>query len=858
MEHYIDPFLWEGIYGDLHQIFGENVKKRGYNTAVWIFVWQVLGFLRWRFRNKGKTKSNMRSIWSNYLLVSFRSLKRHKVYFLINLLGLVLAISCSLYAYVYIRDEIAFDRHHSKTGQIHRLFKRYINTTEGVDLLTAETSGMMGPTIKEEYAQVENFTRVSPLWEEEILTYDKRSYSMKNMYYVDSTFFDIFDFEMIAGDPKTALVLPSSLVLSRTLAQTIFNNENPIGKTIIGLNEVPFTVTGIVEDPPRQSSFKFDALASWTTTVPGMGPLAANWMNNWRAQGIFTFLVLAPDSDPHLLTEAFPDMMKRHFPERADQYFLRLQPFEKIYLHSDQIRNIRGQNIGSIKFIYILGFSALLILIIASINYINVTLSRSTQNRLEVGIRKVMGSSRQQLLGRFIIESIISTIIASVIGLLLLVSLFPTLNKMTLKRIPQVELFDPVTILVLTAFCLVISVLIGIYPAYVQSAAPVSTILKRGATGLAFTGWFKKILLILQYSISIALIGSTLVIYKQTSFLINKPLGFDKERLMVVEIDNEVGVKSDVFEAEIKKHPNVQSVSITRTAIGGGSYTTRVKPEGYEHELNTRIFGVDQEFFETYKIETRFGRTFLPGSVADSSNLVVNESFVEFAGWEDPIGKRIRFNPDEDSYPVVGVVKDFHYYSLSNSAIEPVIMYLNDYQHRNATIKLGNGDIQESISHVENAWNKIATRTPFKFYFVDDWFSNQYQSENQLLQTTSTYSIISIVLCILGLYGLTALTLQQRTKEISIRKVLGASINSVVVLVNKQFVVIIVLGLLIATPLSYLITKSWLDQFAYRVHLNGSAFFFAGIISIITSVILISFLATRVASANPSENLSQE
>lgn len=856
LERFCDPLLIEGIAGDLDEVFKEHLESRGKFMAQLIYLFQALGFMRFIFKRKNKKVSNMKAIWINYLLTSYRSLKRHKVFFGINVIGLIMAITCSLYALIFINDELQYDSHLEGEG-IYRLYKRHINVPEKIDILTYETSGMMGPTMTEEYPEVLSFSRVLPWWDPMIFTFNETSIENEHVVFTDSSFIDLFKVDMLSGVNTNPLAAPSSIILSESLAKSLFGDEEPIGQSVVGVNDLKFTVTGIFKSAPRHSSMQYDALISWTTTVPGIGPMGQTWMNNWLAQGIFTFVKLDEGASPALLEEKLPEMMNVHFEERAENYFLKLQPLAEMYLYGDGIRHSRGMKSGSIQFIKLLGFSALLIFLIACVNYINIALSRASQTHTEVGIRKAMGSSRNQLMGRFVSETFISTLMASLISFLIVYILIPKGNMILDKDIPQSILYGPIGLLSLLSFILGISICVGVYPALVLSSQPLSTILKNASGTVKGTGWFRKVLLTLQYSISIFLIICTIAVIRQTNFLLNRPLGFDKEQVLVVDINNEVGDKMEVFRSKLLTHPNIQSVSAGRSAIGGGSYTTRVTPDGYEGEVGARMFGVDFYFFETYGIETQEGRSFRVGSSADSTNsLMVNKAFVDFVGWDDPIGKQITFSSG-NSYPIIGITNNFHISSLATSDIEPMIMFLN-FSPNYASVKIGAGDIRETIGFIADTYDEFAKRTPLNYYFVDEWYDEQYSKESQLLSIATVYSIISIILCALGLYGLTALILQQRQKEISIRKVLGATIGSIVSLVNKQFILIIGISFLIAAPLSWYLIIDWLENFVYKIEVGIIPFIIASGLTVLVSLLIISGLSVKTANANPSETLSNE
>ena len=857
LEKFCDDRLFEGIAGDLLEDFLVDVEVNGYRRAKWNYIFQSIGFLRLIFKKKTKLMTPMRSIWLNYLSTTLRSVKKNKAYFAINLLGLILAITCGWFALVYIQDEFNFDQIHSDKDRTYRLYKRNYNPNENKDHLTYETSGMMAPTMLEEFPEVESFTRFCPWFEDAILSFEETNIQTEHFYFADSNFFEFFDYEILAGNPRSFLTAPSSIVLSESMAKSLFGAEDPMGKVVIGLHDLNYTVTGIFTDVNRLSSMEFDAVVSWSTTVPNTGPLGYTWMNNWLAQGIFSYVKLNAGSDPNALVEKLPAMMERHLPERADQYFLRLVALDDMYLSSDEIKYSRGTRNGSKTFIAVLGFSALLILIIAGLNYINITLSKATQTVKEVGVRKVLGSTRKQLMNRFILETVLSSCIAAVISVAIITSFLPTINQLSGKELPLAAFLQPSSIAFILGFILLISLIVGIYPAWILSAPQVSTIIK-GSLPKGGSNKLKKTLLGIQYAISILLIICTLFITRQVRYLENKPLGFDREQVLVIDVNNEVGDDTDVLEAELLKHPNILDVTTSRSAIGAGSYSTTIYPQGSSDEMTVRIFGVDPGFFDVYGISTNQGRTFLRGSIADSANMIVNKAFIDHLGWEDAIGNKMRFSADGDQFGIIGVVDDFHYSSLSENQIEPMVLYLNPTVKWNTSVKIGAQDLKGTIEHIEDTWNQLATRTPLNFFFVDTWFNELYKKERQLFKIATLYAVISILLCALGLYGLTRLQLQQRMKEISIRKVLGASLYSIISMISKQFVLIIVLSLGVMIPVSYYLMDSWLDSFAYRISIDFLPFIMAGVISLIASLTIIVVLSMKTVNTNPANILRTE
>ncbi len=857
LKSYCDPFLYEGIAGDLLETYYRNLEAHGHQKASWIYCFQSLGFIRTSFKQKRLTMTPFSAIWMNYFRTTLRTIGKHKLYFIISLLGLVLAIASGWFATVYILDELQFDRMHSAGDQIYRLYRHSYKPDENVDHHTYETSGMMAPTIMEDYPEVAAYARVCPWFESTILSLEETSVSTEGFYFADSVFFDFFDFPVVRGNPAEFLTAPATIVLSESMAQSLFGRDDPMGKVIIGLQGIDYTVTGIFKDVPRHSSMQFEAVASWSTTVPNVGPLNYNWMNNWFAQGIFSYIQLHPGNPPTTLQQKLPEMMQAHFPERADQYTLKLISLKDMYLSSDWIKYDRGGRKGSMTFVMVLGFSALLIMVMASLNYINIAISRAAQARHEVGVRKVLGSSRLQLMGRFMMETFFSTTVAAIVAIAIVLVWLPEINAISGKNLPREVFAQPLALGGIVLFIFFLTFATGSYPSWIMAKPQVAGILKGETTG-GKKSMLKKGLLALQYAMSILLIICALFITKQINYLENKPLGFEKDGVLVVDLNNEVGEKAEVFENELLKHPNILDISTSRSAIGAGSYSTTIYPEGSTEETTIRLYAINPGFFEVYGMNMHLGRSFIRGSIADSANMIVNEAFVAQMGWKDPLGKRIRFQEDGDLYPIIGVVEDFHYRSLAQDQIEPMVLYLNPEIKYNSSIKLGNGDIPATLEHIEKTWDQLATRTPLQYYFVDGWFNERYKKERQLFKIAILYALISLVLSGLGLYGLTSLQLQQQRKEITIRKILGASVNGIAGMVNRQYLVIIAISFLTMTPLGYFLVRAWLSKFAYRISMDIGPFVTAGLITLLGTVIIVTVLAIRHANVNPAQTLRTE
>ncbi|ELR70355.1 putative FtsX-related transmembrane transport protein [Fulvivirga imtechensis AK7] len=794
----------------------------------------------------------------NYLKIMLRNMLKHRAYLLINILGLVVAVSCSIFAIAFIADEYAYDQFHSKKDRLYRLNKKNVSINTGESFLTAETSGLMGPTLNAEYPEVENVARVMPWFDETVISYNDKKSKVGNLLFVDSTFFHLFDFKLLRGNPDKALVAPSSIVLTESLAKKLFGEEDPLGKMVTGLHEQEYFVTGIVEDAPVHSHIQYNVLMSWSTTVPGTGPLSYDWMNNWLGQTLITYLLLDEKADPRLLEKKFPDFMKSHFPERAESYFLYLQNFEDVYLYSSDIMYSRDTKSGSYAYVKIFGITALLILLIACINYVNINTAKATKRAGEVGMRKVLGANRKQLFTQFMSESFLLTIISSAIAFFVVDITLPYFNALTGKQMEISLLLHPLVLTGVAGIVLVVGLLSGTYPAFVLSAFQPSEVLKNSGKSKLSGHMPRQVLTTLQFAIAIVLIAATLLVYKQTNFLRNKPLGFDKEHVVVMNIDNAIEDKYHSFQHDLEQHPDIIATSACQATIGSGTFGTTVLAEGREDQISVNIFRTDANFINTLGIEMANGRQFNPLLATDSNALIINEAFVKLMAWEEPLQKQIRFSSDGEQYPVIGVVKDFHFEGLSRNTIQPIVMYIHPRNFTNLTARISGNNIHETLVHMERVWNKYEGRFPFEYYFADTWFDNKYKTEEQLLNTVTVFSVISILLACLGLYGLTSFTIEQRTKEIGIRKVLGATVSGIAVMINRKFVLLVVVAFIVATPVAWHFMNEWLNDFAYKIDMPFGVFGVALASTLVVTLLAVSIQALKAAMMDPVKALKNE
>lgn len=796
---------------------------------------------------------------SSYLLAALRNYRKYKLHTAITFFGLSLGLMTSLLAVMFVVDEYSFDRFHSKLDRMYRLNK-ISRDQDGSTFRNAETSGMMGPTMVSEFPEVESVVRYQPWYNPVVLTQQDRNVELveKDILIVDSTFFHVFDFQLIRGSSDNVLTRPGTIVLTEALATALFGQKDPIGQSVIGINNLTFEVTGIAKEAPRNSHIQYKALVSWSSTVPGLGSMPYEWMNNWIAQGINTYVVLKPGTIMETVDAKLPKFMRDHMPTRAENYSLYLQPFRDVYLDADDIRFHGMAKTGSRSYLRVFAAIAGFILLIACVNYINISTSKAMRRAREVGMRKSLGATRRQLISQFIGESFITTLLSAGVGLGLVYLAIPYFNQLSGKSLPFAQLSHPMVLLGSAALIILVSFLSGLYPAFVLSAFRPADVLKAGARNSLSGQLPRQVLITFQFAIAIAMIASTLLVYQQIKFVLSKDLGFDKDHILVVNLTTDMLPKGKVFEQEVARHPSVVSTSLGRTALGFGGASTRVQPEGFPpDQVEVRMFPTDGNFQRTYNLEMAQGRFFdVPGLASDSGAVIINEALARQLNWDKPIGKTIKFDENDVARPVIGVLKDFYFASLYDD-VDPLMMWISVRNQRNLSIRF-NGNPAELISHLEAQWKKFEQRYPFKYTFVDDAFAKAYESEEKLFQTVMTFAGLSLVIACLGLYGMVSFMLEQRKKEIGVRKVLGATVLGLNLMVNRSFLILILIGSLAAVPLVIPMMNSWLNRFAFHIDLGPEVFAAAIVITLAITVLAVSIQAIRAAMMNPAEVLRTE
>lgn len=768
----------------------------------------------------------------------------------------------SVLSLMFILDERSFDQFHTKKDRLYRLNKVFIDANK-VATKNGESSGMIGPTMRDDFAEVESVVRYHPWFQESVVSYGETKVllSEKDLSFADSAFFSVFDFPLVRGNAKTALTRPSTIVITESLAKSLFGNQDPIGKAIVGISNVEFEVTGVAMDVPRNSHIQFRGIMSWVTTVPQLGPqpLQFEWMNNWIAQGIRTYILLRDGANETALQERFPDFMLRRFPDRADRYKPYLQPFNDIYLRSADVMYTNLSVSGSQQFVTLFTVIALFILAIACINYINISTSKATRRAREVGMRKTMGASRVQLIKQFMGESFMLVLGSAMVAMALVYLVLPVFNELTGKTIPVNQLINPFVLEGVVVLIVVVSLFSGSYPSLLIASFNASEVLRGGGKSKITGNWPRYVLITFQFTASIVMIAATLLVYQQIKYVQSRDLGFDKDHILVVRFTQDVAAKKEVYQQSVDAFAGVLSTSVGRTALGRGSASTYMIPEGFNpDEVEVRMFPVDGYFSKTYDLDMVAGRFFDPTRSIDSGAFVINEALVRRLNWDNAtaLNKTIKFDAESPAQPIIGVLKDFNFKSLYDD-VEPLVMWISRRPPNAMSVRFS-GNPAPLISFLESEWRKYESRYPFQYSFLDEDYGKMYASEEKLFKTLITFAGISILIACLGLYGLVSYTIEQRTKEFGIRKVLGASVSSLNVLVNKKFVAMVVVGAVVAVPIVLPMVEGWLSKFKYKIELGPWPFVLSVLITLGVTILAVSVHALRVARANPVDSLRHE
>ncbi|MGV3558646.1 ABC transporter permease [Larkinella arboricola] len=796
---------------------------------------------------------------TNYLKIAWRNLLRNWGFSAINVLGLTVGVTACLLISLYVRHELSYDQFHQKASRVYRLVTDIKTPTETIN--TESTAFAMANAVKTGLPEVEQAVRL--LNRGMLVQRGEHKFQEDRLLYADSALFEVFSFPLLKGNPRTALVAPFSVVLTEKAALKYFGNEDPIGKALMLDGQNSATVTGVVADVPDNSHVKFDILVSMATLTRTFAP---GIDDQWGNFGPITYLLLKEHTNAAAVTSRLPDLLERRagsfMKQNKMQFTLLLEPLTDVYLRSP--RHTQGTEGGSLTNIYVFSIVAGFILLIACINFMNLVIARSSERAKEVGVRKVVGAVRSQLTGQFLSESVLLSFIAFILAGILCELLLPAFNTLSGKIISHSLFTDGTYWLTLLGLAALVGGFAGIYPALVLSSFKPIAVLKGRFVSSSQGILLRRTLVVVQFMISVSLTIGTLVAYRQLNFMRNQQLGFQKDQTLVVSLpDRDYMLKNQrALRNQMATLPGVQAVTVSSHLPGGGSmgaYTEIENKMGEMQAANMGLYSVDFDFLPQYGVKVVAGRVFSPKFSTDSTQaLVINEAAARALGYHSPdqiIGKR--FSQWGRKGQIIGVVKDFHTSSL-RERIEPLTLRIEPSDFSLFSLKVKGADVTETIRALERFWKTAVPQRPFDYYFLDQAFDKQYRAEERFGKLFLYFSGLAIFIACLGLFGLTSYTTVQRTKEIGVRKVLGASVPSIVLLLSKDFLKLVLIAVILAAPVAWWAMDTWLRDFAYRINVEWWILVLAGVLAIAIAFLTVSFQSIKAALTNPVKSLRTE
>ena len=863
LEWFCASHLVEEVQGDLHERFIRDVQMAGSAKANRRYWLNVLRFIRpFALKRQPELHPSV-SLFSpamlqNYIKIAFRNLARNKAYSAINIIGLSIGLAAAMLIMLYTKDEVSYDRFHAKNPSIYRITSKSLTPAGTVDYLQAYTGVFPGPKFHEGVPEITDFVRYR---ENQLDMKQGNEIKSQAVHFADTSFFSIFTFPLLSGNPKTALQQPKTVVISEDIAEKNFGTTNALGKTLFFKEDdkfEPYTVTGVAKKCPQNSSIKFDVLMP---LVIGAEEMANN--ENWFSVFMNTFVLVSPGANLKAVEakmnqvyvadarESIKSVIKKFGIQGKTVYSL--QPFTDMHLSKELPASNGLVDESNPTFSYILSGIALFILLIACINFVNLTVARSLKRAKEIGVRKVVGGARTQLIIQFLGESFLLCFAAFLFAIVLIELALPTFNQLADKALSLSYLFDAKLVAGYFALFIITSLLSGFYPALILSGySPVQTLYSR--FNLSGKNYLQKSLVVLQFTLASFLIIASLTIYSQFNFLTSKELGYDDKNLVVIDKSNLKRNEAKLLKEELTKSQSIIDVA----PKNGGFWGTTAKING-ETQVNFTYETVSESYLPLFNIPITKGRNFSASFPSDSSHSVlVNESFVKEAGWKKPIGQVVDFWFKNEKYTVVGVVKDHHYQSLSEK-IKPQLFTMrqsNDYGK--AFIKIKPGTETASLRHIQKVFKRLFPLNPYSYKFLDQENLKRYESEAKWKQMMLFGAILTIFISCIGLFGLATLSAERRTKEIGIRKVLGASVGSVVQLLSTDFLKLVSLSFIFAFPAAWYAMQEWLSNYPYRISIGPWMFIATALIAISIAFLTVSGQSLRAAMIDPVKSLKAE
>ncbi len=801
-------------------------------------------------------------MFKNYIKIAWRNLVKNKGYAAINIGGLAMGMACFLMIALFIRHELSYDTYHANKNNIYRVVHEY-------DKDNSENSNIwgnapVGAALKTDFSEVKEIVQFSGR-ADLLFKYGENVFQEDNCFFVDAAVFDVFSWPLISGNPKTALEAPYSVVLTESAAIRYFGAEDPIGKTIEGslaagrADEGNYTVTGVMKDIPSNSHFRFDVLMSMATFRQNR----ADIFDSWGYVDFYTYFLSSEKLDLTAFQLKIPDFLAQHLTISNDRYYnLSFEPILNAYLHSKAGR--QPGVTGNLSNLYIFTIIGLFILIIACINFMNLATARSMERAKEVGIRKVIGAQKKGLIYQFLGESLVMVMCAALLGLGIVFMCLPWMRELTGKGFVISDVFSVPMLLIYGTAVFITAFLAGTYPALILSRfKPISVlkgVFKKSTQGVHL----RKSLVVFQFSLSIALIASTVIVYLQLDYMLNKKLGFDQEQMLVLDFnfDEQIGENLEPVKEQFLNISGVQSIAASRSVPGSYFPNAGTQIESQQGEMipkSPALFEVDVDFIPHFKIEMVAGRSYSRAFPTDTiSAMVINEAAVKLYGYSNPndiIGKR--FEQWGKEGVIIGVTKDFNFLSL-HQKVEPLTLRLEPYSSRYLSLQVTSENLTTTIAEIQSTWSSIVPNRPFLYSFLDQSFNEQYEADIRFRKLFTIFSFLAIIIACLGLLGLATYSAVQRTKEIGVRKVLGAEASNIISLLSKDFLKLVLIAILVATPFSWYAMHIWLEGYAYQIEMQWWIFGLAGLLALFIAVLTVSFHAVKASKANPVKSLRTE
>jgi putative ABC transport system permease protein len=802
----------------------------------------------------------------NFIVTAWRNLRRNKVFSFINIFGLAVGLACCMLISAYLYQELTYDTYSVNAEQLYRVGLRTdandANNYPDVDVA-------VGPGIKSAFPEVLATTRLlnrGPAF----VKYNGKQFKEEKIAIIDANFLKIFSIPLIEGDHARSLTEPNSIVITKAFEKKYFGNSSALNK-ILTIGDLPVKVTGIIDKVPDNSHFHADAFMSMATVV------TPSRRQTWSNVGFYTYLLVGKNTDVKKLEAAFPQLVAKHVvPEiqndmgvslaeaqkSVNTFRFFLQPITDIHLRSTTRYEFEAN--GDIHYIYIFGALALFILLLACINFTNLSTASSSKRSKEIGIRKVLGSEKNKLVSQFLTESVMLTALAMLFAIGFIYLLLPYFNNLAGKHITIGFFLNYKALLLESAVTILVGLIAGIYPAFFLSSFKILAVLKgNSAAPMAGRSGLRSSLIVFQFAISTALIISTFVVYQQLHYMQNKKLGYDKDQVLVINDAYTLGNNIIAFKQKLLTDNRIVNASISGSVPGNGDmsgteiYAKELADKGQRSQIHANIYFIDDTYLPTLGIKLAKGRNFYPNAPGDSASVIVNEAAVRDLGLgnTDPLGKSI-IRSGQHHFTIVGVVKDFQYTS-ARQKIAPLMM-LSSHNYNAIIVKVKTANVQALINDIKNQWTTFNPGAAFNYTFLDQQFASLYINEERTGQIFTSFAVIAVIIASLGLFGLAAFMIRQRVREIGIRKVLGATSGSITVMLSKEFLKLIVIASLIAFPITWYAMSKWLQDFAYRINIHWWVFILAGVIALLVAAITISFQAIRASLANPVKSLRSE